>query len=79
MAKHKKLAGEVTALKSGYGFIVDEENTTRFFHAYHLTAGPDTFVELKVGDRVTFDPVQHVKGPRAVNVAVKNKEMRDEG
>ena len=39
----------------GYGFILDERNTSRFFHLRNLVN--KRFEELREGMRVTFEPV----------------------
>lgn len=50
-----------------FGFIAREgEAKDLFFHAEKLNGV--TFDELKVGDAVSFDVVQGVKGPAAENV-----------
>jgi cold shock protein len=50
----------------GFGFIAGEDGTDYFFHRVDLR-GLD-FVNLKTGQRVTFEAEQGAKGPRARNV-----------
>ncbi len=50
-----------------FGFItVEGEEKDLFFHANELKEV--TFLELKVGDRVSFEKADSPKGPNAVNV-----------
>lgn len=50
-----------------FGFItVEGEEKDLFFHANELK--DVTFLELKVGDRVSFEKADSPKGPNAVNV-----------
>ena len=54
--------------EKGFGFIAREgEQKDLFFHSNELRG--IAFDELKVGDIVTFEVVQGVKGPSATNVA----------
>jgi cold shock CspA family protein len=55
----------------GYGFIRDENNEDRFFHADDVRDIP--FRELRPQTVVTFDPIEHPyrrpgSGRRAVNI-----------
>ncbi len=53
----------------GYGFILDDENSERFFHASNLRG--TTFDNLREGKRVSFDGFEiPSKGKRAENVTV---------
>ena len=59
--------------KGGYGFIRDEHQNERFFHARNLRGV--TFDELREGAHVTFTPVQlelskQGNGLRAEDVAL---------
>jgi len=55
--------------KGGYGFILDETHTERFFHASNLR--DITFEELREGTRVEFEPFSIPgKGDRAEDVRV---------
>lgn len=57
-----------TLTGKGFGFIAREgEPKDLFFHSKELKGV--TYEELKVGDAVTFDVIQDVKGPAAVNVS----------
>lgn len=50
-----------------FGFItVEGEEKDLFFHANELK--DVTFLELKIGDRVSFEKADSPKGPNAVNV-----------
>ena len=51
----------------GFGFIArDGETKDLFFHSNDLSGV--SFAELHVGDAVSFEVVQGVKGPNAKNV-----------
>jgi len=53
-----------------FGFIsVEGREKDLFFHANSLVAGT-SFMDLKVGDKVSFDEADSPKGPNAVNVAL---------
>lgn len=55
--------------KGGFGFIMDDAGTERFFHASNLR--DITFAELKDGMRVDFQPFSIPgKGDRAEDVHV---------
>lgn len=70
------MTGVITAVirkregkNGGYGFILDDENNERFFHASNLRGV--TFDNLREGKRVTFDGFEIPgKGLRAENVVV---------
>jgi CspA family cold shock protein len=50
-----------------FGFItVEGEEKDLFFHANELK--DVTFMDLKVGDKVSFDKADSPKGPNAINV-----------
>ena len=49
----------------GYGFLLDEQNVERFFHA---TACDGGFDQMESGDDVTFEPGTGSKGPVAYKV-----------
>jgi len=52
----------------GFGFIiVDGEEKDLFFHSNELKG--ISFLELKEGDRVSFEKADSPKGPNAVNVS----------
>jgi CspA family cold shock protein len=56
-----------TLTEKGFGFIAREGGTKDlFFHQNDLVGV--TYSELKVGDKVSFDVVDGVKGPGAKNV-----------
>ena len=50
----------------GYGFVVGSDGLRRFFTATEVRDVP--FDTLCVGTAVRFQPLHHVKGPRALNV-----------
>jgi len=57
-----------TLTEKGFGFISREgETKDLFFHSKELKGV--TYDELKVGDTVTFEVVDGLKGPAATNVA----------
>lgn len=72
------MTGVITAVirkregkNGGYGFILDDANIERFFHASNLRGV--TFDNLREGSRVTFDPFEIPgKGMRAENVVVQS-------
>ena len=41
--------------RGGYGFICDEQNAERFFHAHNLRG--TSFDKLKEGSKVEFKPI----------------------
>ncbi|MFH1509780.1 MAG: cold shock domain-containing protein [Candidatus Nealsonbacteria bacterium] len=52
----------------GFGFItVDGEDKDLFFHRNELK--DVTYEELKIGDRVSFEKADSLKGPNATNVS----------
>lgn len=51
----------------GFGFIQGENGQDYFFHQSELRGGL-TFTELKEGQRVTFEPREAEKGPRAADI-----------
>jgi len=57
----------------GYGFISCHEIpfTRIFFHWSGLDPKTKHFTELKVGDHVTFELIEHDKGLQAVKILVK--------
>ncbi|MBX4201193.1 cold shock domain-containing protein [Candidatus Parcubacteria bacterium] len=57
-----------------FGFIkVEGREKDLFFHANSLVPGVN-FMDLKVGDMVSFDEADSPKGPNAVNVALVSAE-----
>lgn len=52
----------------GFGFIQAEDGTDYFFHRSELRGGL-AFDQLREGQRITFEPRQGDKGPRASDVA----------
>lgn len=66
------MKGTITAIKrtKGFGFILDEENRSRFFHANGVAGG--AFETLQEGTDVEFEPYQQTgakdNGLRARNV-----------
>lgn len=49
----------------GYGFLVDATGKERFLHRAACLTNED-FDQLQAGDRVEFEPFEHVNGSRAV-------------
>ena len=65
------MKGKIIALirKKGYGFILDEENVQRFFHANNVVN--TEFTRLEEGTAVEFKPITiEGRGQRAENVLV---------
>ncbi len=54
-------------LDRGFGFIRGEDGSEYFFHRSELVGGL-RFDELKEGQRVSFEPHQADKGPRAAAI-----------
>jgi cold shock protein len=52
----------------GFGFIRGEDGHEYFFHRSELRGGL-RFEELKEGQRVSFEPRQAERGPRAAAIA----------
>lgn len=51
----------------GFGFIRSSEDLLEYF--FHRSAClADGFDDLEIGDKVSFEPVESEKGPRARNV-----------
>jgi len=48
----------------GFGFVAGDDGNEYFVHATGLKEG----VDVKEGDRVTFDPAEGDRGPKAENV-----------
>jgi cold shock CspA family protein len=63
------VTGRISGLGRTYGFIRAADDTQYFFHDSDVVGERD--IELKVGDRVTFEVVEPMpaKGPRACNVS----------
>ena len=51
----------------GFGFIHADDGQDYFFHQSELRSGL-TFAQLKEGQRVTFEPREAEKGPRAAEI-----------
>ncbi len=62
----RKHTGEITALKEGYGFILDNEENFIWFHAKFVK--DVTFDDLNIGDRVEFTLFVGPRGRRAEDV-----------
>lgn len=56
----------------GFGFIKTQDGRNLFFHKTGLKNR--RFELLKKGDVVEFDIVQSLKGPKAVNIKVKEEK-----
>jgi cold shock CspA family protein len=55
--------------EKGFGFILDEEGTSRFFGVPTMACAQE-FDEVREGTPVTFTPAEGPKGLRAVDVKV---------
>jgi cold shock CspA family protein len=53
-------------LKDTYGFIIDNEDNSRWFHKSYVKGV--SFDDLEVGDRVEFTPFVGPRGRRAEDV-----------
>ncbi len=62
----RKFTGEITALKETFGFLLDNEEHHRWFHAKYLRGV--SFDDLQIGDRVEFTPFVGPRGRRAEDV-----------
>lgn len=51
----------------GFGFIRADDGHDYFFHQSELRGGL-TFAQLKEGQRISFEPRQAEKGPRAAEI-----------
>lgn len=75
--KSRRLKGEIVKIigESGYGFIRDELDLERFFHANGIDDYKHKFEDLTVGMRVTFFPYRSEDGePRAAKVRVVTRD-----
>jgi len=70
------LTGKIIKLSpQGYGFITSKERpfTRIFFHWSALVQSTKKFPELKIGDKVEFEPREvNDKGLRAIKINVVN-------
>jgi len=58
----------------GYGFIADEGGSDVFVHANDVeSAGPQA---LNEGDKVQFEVVEDLRGPKAIRVRVLSSRAR---
>lgn len=64
--------GVVRKLRDGYGFIAGQDGIDYFVHWTAMQKDTKKFRELEVGDRVQFEIFNAPKGPRAIEVRVKN-------
>jgi CspA family cold shock protein len=67
---NEELSGVVRKLRDGYGFIAGNDGTDYFLHWTAMAQDGPTFRELKVGNRVVFQPFKAPKGLRATEVRV---------
>lgn len=71
------MTGVITAIyrKKGYGFIRDENDDDRFFHARDVR--PDgAFEEMEEGDRVTFTPLSGCRGRQGAGNGLRADKVR---
>lgn len=65
------LTGTIRTLRETYGFINGADGIDYFFIPSGLQMTTRRFHELSVGDDVQFIPIEHPKGPRAIEILVK--------
>jgi len=65
-----------TGERRGYGFIRDDAGGNWFFHKRAIQAFGPAFADLQEGDPVTFTPIEHPKGPRAIEVRILKGNTR---
>ena len=58
--------------EEGFGFVSDGQGE-RFFHASFLS-DRKAFARLQPGDSVSYEPLDSIKGPRAVKVRLEVKD-----
>ena len=58
----------------GYGFILDHDGSTIFFHASGLCGSE--FSDLREGSEVEFDNSDSHKGPKAIGLIVNEHRIR---
>ena len=58
-------------LTRGFGFLRGEDGVERFIHVSTIN-GNLAWEQFKTGMKVTFDPVDGKKGPRAENIQAQN-------
>jgi len=54
----------------GFGFILDEDGHSRFFHISGFLGDQTLFEQLQEGEPVQFTPIIHENGLRASEVEV---------
>lgn len=65
------MTGAIRTLKDGFGFIVGDDEVDYFFLASALDRMVGVkFEQLGEGQDVTFMPIEHPRGPRAIEVRV---------
>lgn len=62
----RKFTGEISALKDTFGFLLDNEGNSRWFHASYVKGV--TYDDLNIGDRVEFTPFVGPRGRRAEDI-----------
>lgn len=58
--------------EGGYGFIEADDLERLYFNTSGLQMSSVQFAYLRVGDRCRFTAIDHPKGPRAIEVYVKD-------
>lgn len=64
------LTGTIRTLRETYGFINGHDGVDYFFIPSGLHMTTRRFHELTVGDDVQFIPIEHPKGPRAIEILI---------
>lgn len=66
-----RIRGKIYKLLESYGFVMGEDGVSRFFMPSGISA--DCLLpwdDLRVGQEVTFEHLDHIKGARAVEMVV---------
>lgn len=65
-------SGVIRKLRDGYGFVAGNDGIDYFIHWTAMRKDTKKFRELAIGDRVDFEAIEAPKGPRAIEVFVKD-------
>lgn len=67
------MRGYIEVLKPNYGFLMGEDNVSRFFIPTCLKATTLPWELLRVGMGVQFTSIAHPRGPRAIEVRITDE------